>query len=258
VGPTERRHAAALVRDHIWHVWHEWALADPTRRSPLSTGQWEDLTCTIALALRRATPSAVVEECTRSLGTAHSLANLVGSRLWALVRQSPEWPEWAEWRKSLMRGAEPSWNLPTPPSVIGPASARAELARARGGTQRLGVQLALAGLAPSAARYAEEARQAVGTAALGLERYRYGQVVPDTDRPGLAEILAASFTAAQAIAAAQPPPETADERAAREAAEAAYRAKCAAERAANLVRAEAEAKASRKARGVDERRFKRR
>ncbi len=258
VGPAERRRAAALVRDRIWHVWHEWALADPTRRAPLSEGQFEDLTCTMALALRHVTPSAVVEECTRSLGSAHSLPNVLGSRLWALIRQTPEWPEWAEWRKSLMRGVEPSWNLPTPPSVIGPASARAELTRARGGTARIGVQLALAGYAPQAARFAQEARAAVGTAALGLERYRYGQEIPDTDRPGLVEILAASSAVAQAIAAAQPPPESADERAAREAAEAAYRAKRDAERAANWARAQAQAKASRKERGVDERRFTRR
>jgi hypothetical protein len=258
VGPVERRRAGALVRDRIWQVWHQWAQADPAHRAPLSAGQWEDLTCTIALALRRATPSAVVEECTRSLGSARSLANVVGSRLWALVRQCPEWPEWADWRRSLMRAAEPSWNLPTPPGVIGPASARAELDRSRGGTQRIGVQLALVGLAPSAARYAEEARAAVGTAALGLERYRYGEEIPDTDRPGLADVLAASSAAAQAIAAAQPPPESPDARAAREAAEAAYRAKCAAERAANWARAQAEGKRSRKERGVDERRFNKR
>jgi hypothetical protein len=249
VGPAERRRAAALVRSKIWFAWHEWAQADPSRRRPLSQGQWEDLTCTIALALRRTNASCVVEEATRSLGSARDLAAVVGSRLWALVRFGPEWPDWAEYRRTLMRGAEPSWNLPTPPGVVGPASARAALRRARGGLERVGTQLALYPGAVDPGRYADQARRSLGTAAFGLERYRYGQVVPDTARPSLIDSLIASGAAARSVAAATPPSVDPRQRTALEAEQAAHRAKRAAERAENLARAKALAKASRRERG---------
>lgn len=251
VGPTERRRAGALIRDYIYWAWQAWWQENPAERGQLTEGQWYDLTCTVALALRRMSPAEVIEECTRSLGTARRLAPVVASRLWARVRAEEEGPEWAEWRRDLMAGAEPGgWTLPTPPGVIGPASAHAAARRARGGVERIGTQLELAGLtrlpAADPGGRATEVRQAIGTAAMDTGRYRYGQVIPDTARIGIWELeTAVALQAAQAAAAVR---QSAEQLQDEQAAAAAYRAQRDAERPAVHAAAAARARAERRAR----------
>ncbi len=205
LGPAERRRAAELLRDRVWHVWLAWRDEQYDSTVPIVTeGQWFDLSTAVAFALRRSSEAEVVELCTASLRTARSLASVVGRRLWSHNFSRKEYPEWVAYRRNHLTAAEPGWNLPVPASVIGPASARAELRRAKGQPEPLGRQLTLQ-LRPAAAapsKHAENARRAALLGAFDPTRERPQPLHPDLAKPGLYEME----QAARAAAAASPAP----------------------------------------------------
>jgi len=171
VGPVERKRAGQLLRRHVWWEWAVWAEKYLGRSAPpISAGQWEDLTTAVAYALRRTSPGTVIATCTESLGSARDLIPTVGYRLWRINKTMPEYREWQAYRRGQTAAAAPSWHLPPGPSVIGPASARAEVRRAQGGRAEIGRQVEIdqrpGAAAPS--RKAERARESVVSA--GLER----------------------------------------------------------------------------------------
>lgn len=208
LGPAERRRAAELLRDQVWHVWLAWRDEQYDSTVPIVTeGQWFDLTTAAAFALRRSSKAEVVELCTASLRTARNLASVVGRRLWSHNFSRKEYPEWVAYRRNHLTTAEPGWKLPVPASVIGPASARAELRRVKGQPEPLGRQLKIE-LRPAAAqpsKHAENARQAVLLGAFDPTRDRPQPIHPDLVKPGLYEMEQAARIAAARVPAAAGP-----------------------------------------------------
>jgi hypothetical protein len=62
-------------------------------RGVLSAGELAGLVEPVALALRRATPTELVEELTVQIRTARALVDVVGHRAWRLIKTRPEWGE---------------------------------------------------------------------------------------------------------------------------------------------------------------------
>jgi hypothetical protein len=169
VGPAERRSAASLLRRYVWSDWVEWQETHGgSLLPPISKGQWEDITTAVAYALRRTTPGMVIALCTEGLDSARDLLPVVAHRLWLLIRSVEQYPEWDQLRRNAMHAAAPDWNLPIPRSVIGPASARAEVDRREGRTPEVWRQLKIGFRPPAAApdKHAERARNSVMTGSL--------------------------------------------------------------------------------------------
>lgn len=169
VGPAERKRAAQLMRSHVWWHWVVWREKHEGYKAapPISPGQWHDLTTAVAYALRRTTAGEVIALCTESLGSARDLISTVAWRLWQLNRSMPEYREWHAYRRAqLQAAAPPGWTLPPSPSVIGPASARAQVRRAQGGRAEIGRQLQLDLAAPAASAKAVRTRETLVSAAL--------------------------------------------------------------------------------------------
>lgn len=70
-----------------------WTHQRGSGRGCLSAAESEALTAPVAYALRRATPTELVEVMTERTKSARSLPHVVGARLWRLIRSRTEWDQ---------------------------------------------------------------------------------------------------------------------------------------------------------------------